>query len=237
MEKVIVAIVVSCTACGNVEGLRAQDIYALQSRGSSSVYGLVTNARTGAPIAGATVLVGGKSTQTEGDGTYGIEGLAPIEATGAASVHGYQSVSLLFKLDSGANLRNFSLEPNGCGRSDCRPGEFCSGDSCVTGASLSGSVVSACTGQALEALVQIDGKAQCSTSYKGAIFDLRELTPGGWLTLSVGKTGYLPWSNRVTLQVGPNAVDAVRLTPEGGCDAEPMAAACHCIATNCQPSP
>ncbi|MBL8953757.1 MAG: carboxypeptidase regulatory-like domain-containing protein [Myxococcaceae bacterium] len=234
MEKMITALALVLAACGTLEPLSAQDIYGLRSGSGTSVYGLVKNARTGAPLVGVTLLIGGRSTLSENDGTYLIEGLAPIEATGEVAVHGFQSVSVRFTLERGANLRNFELEPNECGRANCLPGEFCSSSGCSPGATLSGSVFNACDNTALDALVRIDGAAICTESSKGAFFQLKGITPNGPQVISIGKTGYLPFTKTISLNTGLNAMDPVKLTPEAGCSAIPAPAACVCTAAGCQ---
>jgi hypothetical protein len=234
MEKVIAVLALICTACGNLEGLTARDIYDLQTASRTSVYGLVTSARTHAPIAAATVLVGSQSAVSEGDGTYRLDGLSPGEVTGEVSVHGFQSLSTRLTLVRGPNYHKFELEPNECGRNDCQPGEFCSGNQCVAGATLSGSVLNACDDTALGALVRIDGKAICVDALKGSYFQLKELTPGGPHVISVGKIGYKPYTGTVTLNAGFNIIDTVLLTPENGCGAAPATVACVCEAENCQ---
>ncbi len=226
MEKVIACLGLLCAACGNVESLRADDISGLQNRSTTWVYGIVMNARTGAPIEGVTVLVGGRSDVAKRDGTYRIDGLAAIEATGSTSVHGFGPASLFFKLETGANLRDIFLEPNECGRSDCRPNEFCSGNQCVSGATLTGTVVNGCTGGPLDARVTVDGKSVCANDVKTGFYKLENLTPGAQI-VAVGKVGWQAFSRTITLNAGPNAMDAVTLMPQGGCSAMPAPAACQ----------
>jgi len=225
MEKVI-ALGLLCAACGNVEPLRADDFSGLQNRSTTWVYGLVMNGRTGAPLPGATVLVGGRSGVSRDDGTYRVDGLVAIEATGSASVHGFAPASLFFKLESGANLRDIVLEPNECGRYACRPGEFCAGDQCVRGASLTGSVLNGCTGGPLDARVTVDGRSVCSDTGKTGFYKVEDITPGPQ-TVAIGKTGWQVYSRQLTLNAGPNTIDTVMLMPLGGCSPMPAPSVCQ----------
>ena len=60
---------------------------------TSTVKGIVTDAATGAPIDGASVLANGTAATTASDGTYEIAGLAPGAVTIEASAPGYQSAT------------------------------------------------------------------------------------------------------------------------------------------------
>ena len=51
--------------------------------------GLVTNARTGAPLSGASIQVNGSSTAADPNGAYRLEGLEVTEAVGSASAQGF----------------------------------------------------------------------------------------------------------------------------------------------------
>lgn len=235
MEKMTAALLVLC-ACGNVDGLTSEDLYGLNPNPRVWLSGLVTNARTGAPLSGVSVQVDGNSTTSNGAGAYRLEGLSTSQGTGSASVHGYQVYTLSLQLRAGANARDIALEPQECGRFTCDSGEFCRNDACVPAASLSGGVTSACDGSALDARVTIDGKSTCSSASSGkTFFELEGLTPGGPQTLSAGKTGWQALTVTVTLQPGFNVAPRLELIPIGGCSAAPPAdVRCTCTQANCQ---
>ena len=239
MEKVMLTCAaLFLAACGNVEGLRSEDIYGLSPDPKVWLYGQVTNARSGAPLPGASIQVQGYSTAADRNGAYRFDGLDVVDTTGSASMHGFQPYPLTLNLRPGANARDIALEPFECGRFSCAEGEFCDEQAgeCVRAATLSGSAVSACDGAGLDVRVTIDGKSTCGSSGSGkAYFSLRNLTPGGPHTLSIGKAGYQAFSTQITLQPGFNALDPVQLTPVGGCAmGNPPWVACSCTQTNCQ---
>lgn len=104
---------------------------------------------------------------------------------------------------------------------------------CVPAATLTGGVVSACTGLALSARVTIDGKSTCSTTGK-AYFRLQGLRPGGPQRLAVGKEGYAPASQDLVLEAGFNALGDVALSPARGCGAAVADVPCSCTSASCQ---
>lgn len=239
MEKVMLTFAaLGLCACGNVEGLRSEDIYGLSADPKVWLNGQVTSARSGAPLPGVSIQVQGYSTASDRNGAYRLDGLDVVDTTGSASLHGYQPYALSLSLRPGANTRDIALEPRECGRWSCGADEFCdeANGMCVMGATLSGSAVSACDGAGLDVRVTIDGKSTCGSSGSGkAYFSLRNLTPGGPHTLSIGKAGYQAFSTQVTLQPGFNALDPVQLTPVGGCAmGNPTWVACSCTQSNCQ---
>lgn len=237
MEKVTCSLAVLLCACGNIDGLKSEDIFGLSPNPKVWLYGLVTNARSGAPLSDVSIQVEGRSTSSDRNGAFRIEGLDVVEASGTASAHGFQPYSLALNLRPGANARDIALEPQECGRYSCAGDEFCdeANGQCVQGAILSGSVVNACNGAGLDARVTIDGKSTCSSASSGkAYFQLKNLTPGGPQILSIGKINFAPVSMQITLVPGFNAIDPVALTPIGGCASTPSYEACMCTQTNCQ---
>ena len=239
MERVIAALaLVWCTGC-NVEGLRKSDIYGLAPDPEVWLYGLVTNARTGAPLPGVSIQVEGRSSTSDANGAYRIEELDAIDASGTASVHGFQTLSMSLNLHPGANARDIALQPQECGRFMCTDAEFCDPPNgmCVTGATLSGSVINDCDETAVDARVTIDGKSVCSTGFRSgkAYFQLKNLTPGGPHVISIGKPDFIPYAGQLTLQPGLNAMDPVRLRPKDGCPGSGAAySVCTCTETTCQ---
>lgn len=117
----------------------------------------------------------------------------------------------------------------------CGSGQVCdpAAQACVSAATLSGGVVSACTRLALSARVTVGGKSTCSTRGK-AYFQLIDLVPGGPQRLAAGKEGYQPLSLDLTLEPGFNTVPELELTPAGGCGAAVEDVACSCTAASCQ---
>jgi hypothetical protein len=235
MEKVICALAVLLGACG-IEPLTSEDIFGLSPDPKVWLTGLVTNARTGAPLADVSIQVDGLATRSDRYGAFRLDGLDVVETTGTASVHGFHSYQLALNLRPGANARDIALEPRECGRFTCNAGEFCdpSRQQCVQGGVLTGAVVSICDGAALDARVTIGGFSTCSTALSGkAHFELRNLPPGGPQTLSVGKVGYQAFSTQLHIVNGFNAADMVRLEPIGGCMASrPTNVPCSCTETN-----
>lgn len=237
MEKVKLTLVaaLACSACG-VEGLRSEDIFGLEPDPKVWLYGAVTNGSTGAPLRDVAIQVEGYSTLSDARGAYRLDGLDPAQVEGTASIHGFLPYQLVASLRPGANTHNIVLQPRECGRFTCAANQFCLADACVQAAKLSGGVVDACNGGAISARVTIDGKSTCSSALSGkTYFELDRLTPGGPHTLSVGKTGYQAFSTQLTLTPGLNAVDAVQLTPLGGCAAgSPQDVPCTCTQPTCQ---
>ena len=231
-------VVLLLTACGGVEGLKSEDIFGRSPHPKVWLYGLVTNARSGASLSQVSIQVEGFSTASDANGAYRIDGLQVQETSGSASAQGFQVQTVSLNLRPGANSRDIALEPQGCGPNSCASNELCdvANGACLRAATLSGIVVSDCTGEAIDARVTIDGKSTCSTAFSGkAFFQLRNLTPGGPQLLAVGKTGYQAFSTQVTLQAGFNAIDPVRLVPIGGCaSGNPANEACTCTQSYCQ---
>lgn len=125
-----------------------------------------------------------------------------------------------------------------CGGATCATTQYCDPvrTTCVEGASLTGSVVSACDEEALTARLTIGGKATCTTAFGGkAYVELLGLAPGGPQTLAIGKTGYQAFSMQITLNVGYNVFDTVKLTPLSGCTGgNPADVECTCNEPNCE---
>ncbi|MBK7864990.1 MAG: carboxypeptidase regulatory-like domain-containing protein [Archangiaceae bacterium] len=233
-----VALVVALCGCGNVPGLTSEDFYGLSPNPRVWLHGQVTHAGTGAPLPDVAIELSGYSTRSDRNGAYRLDGLTATEVSGSASAHGFLPQPLSMTLRPGANTRDIALQPQACGRYTCTADQFCDGNrgECVKGATLTGSVVDACTGAGLDARVTVDMKSLCSSAASGkSYFELKNITPGGPQVLAVGKTGYQAFSKALTLQPGFNVVDAVALTPLGGCAAgTPTNVACTCTESYCQ---
>lgn len=120
----------------------------------------------------------------------------------------------------------------------CPEGQVCGATgACVVGASLSGSIVDVCTGEALNARVTIAGESTCSGAGKLPYFSLSGLKPGGPYTLAVGKLGYRSYVTTRDLAPGNNTQGLISLEPSDGCPNSPAPAACECADNFCQPRP
>ena len=213
--------------------LTSDDVWSLDPNGRALLEGLVTDRDTHLPLEGATVQFGSRSASAGADGRYRLERMTPGEVDGVVAQAGYVAQSVTATLSSGSNALDFELEPLPCG--GCGADQVCDAAqrACVRAATLSGGIVSACTGLALSARVTIGGFSTCSLNGK-AYFVLNGLTPGGPQRLAVGKQGYEPVGQDLTLQPGFNTVPDVQLTPVGGCGVTPTEVACSCTTANCQ---
>jgi len=78
--------------------------------------GTVTNASSGAPVAGATVSVAGKTATTASDGSYAISGIAGGAYTMTVSAAGYQTWSSTVTVTNGITTTvNVALMPSASG--------------------------------------------------------------------------------------------------------------------------
>lgn len=59
----------------------------------ANLYGVVTDAETGYPIAGVKVTIDGLVTYTDANGRYAFEGLAPGSYTSTFEKEGYETVT------------------------------------------------------------------------------------------------------------------------------------------------
>jgi len=75
------------------------------------VSGLVREASTQTPIAGASVTIGGKSATSGADGTFAITGIAVGSQSASVTKTGYQPYSGTVVISAGANVCNFTLSP------------------------------------------------------------------------------------------------------------------------------
>jgi hypothetical protein len=77
---------------------------------SGTITGTVTNAKTGAGIAKASINCGsGYSAKTSSDGLYSIANVAPAKYTCTASANGYRTSTQTVDVSAGANTANFNL--------------------------------------------------------------------------------------------------------------------------------
>jgi hypothetical protein len=195
--------------------------------------GLVLDADTGAALEGATVSAGAVTTTSSVTGAFTLEGLMAGRVSGAATKVGYEASRFELTLGPGDNRGDLALSALPCG--GCSAGQVCEpvARQCVAPASLTTTVVDACTGAAITAKVRVQGAAACSTGTRGFL-ELRGLVPGASQTMAVGKAGYQPLNRVVTLQSGFNAEPTVSLTPLLGCAMPTVDVACTCTEPECQ---
>jgi hypothetical protein len=195
--------------------------------------GLVLDADTGGGLEGATVSAAGVTATSSATGAFTLEGLMAGPLSGTATKAGYTPRSFTVTLGPGDNRSDVALSALPCG--GCPGGQVCEpvARQCVAPASLTTTVVDACTGAAITAKVRVQGAATCSAGPRG-FFELRGLVPGASQTMAVGKTGYQPLNRVVTLQPGFNAEPTVSLTPLSGCATPTVDVACTCTEPGCQ---
>lgn len=163
---------------GQVVSLGTIRLVALSGVGVIS--GILTNAETGDPIAGAVVEASGTMTSsatTTSDGSYSMS-VAPGSVTITASADGFDPVSAAGTVVDGGTLRfSPALYPTGTSP----------GGSQVT---VKGRVTDAETGQALSgASVQIVGTAFSGMTDGAGLFDLTGVD-AGILTIDISSAGY-----------------------------------------------
>lgn len=82
--------------------------------GTGTVSGTVLDARTGGPIAGATVSIAGQSTVTSGDGAFLFNGVPAGTQTLTAAASGYTTAMESVAVpDGGSVVENLTLSPTG----------------------------------------------------------------------------------------------------------------------------
>ena len=221
------------TGCG-LPGLTSEDVFALEPVPRAWVYGVVTDARTNGPVAGATIQVAGILTSSDSNGAFRVDGLTAGANGLAVSREGFQTLAQTLPIKAGANRLDPRLDRVTCGT--CGLSEVCDSVAgrCVEAASISGDIVNVCTGAVVVARVTVDGRSTCAIPGKG-YWQLTGLKPGGPQALVAGKDGYEPYRTDVTLVSGFNVVDKISLNPVGGCSAPPPTETpCTCIALGCQ---
>jgi hypothetical protein len=220
-------------ACG-LPPLTSEDVYGLSPTPRVWLQGVVTDARTMAPVADATVQLEGETTRTDANGTFRLEsGLLAGATSLTVSRAGFATSVTPLLLRAGANRVEVQLEVPSCAA--CASDEVCddANGRCVKQATVSGDVVDDCTGQGIAAKVTLAGASTCSGDGKG-YFELKRLAPGGPHTLAIGRQDYQALSSTLTLNGGLNALGQLRLKRVGGCASTPQPLACLCTTANCQ---
>lgn len=196
--------------------------------------GTARNSATNAPVEGVTITVGPRSTSSDAAGAFRLDGLPEGQVSGFAVKPGYERSDFTVTLAANENVKDVALTRLPCG--GCSQGLLCNraSDQCEAPATISLSVVDACTGIGVAARVVMQGFATCSTSSRGFAM-LNGLTPGGPQTLAVGKPGYRAASSMVTLVSGFNALPEVRLERVMDCSVPITDEGCSCTGPECQP--
>ena len=176
-----------------VAGANTQDL----GLTANTLTGVVTDAITSLPIAGATVQVtdssnGVHTVTTDAAGHYGVTNLPTGPATVTASQTGYASASASPTIVPGANTQDLSLTAN----------------------TLTGQVTDAGTHQPIAgATVQVvdsAGTTNTLTTDASGYYGVTNIATGV-ATVTVSKTGYNPATATPTIVAGPNTQD-VQLT-------------------------
>src|SRR5438132_8974491 len=174
-------------------------------QGNGTLAGTVTDAPSGAPIAGATVSYSGtgpdghpvaSSTTTDGTGHYSVGGLAVTSYTVTAQASGYQSSQPATATVGGRSptTQNFALTSQST--------------------TLSGTVTDASTGKAIAGATVSAGGSSATTNGSG-VYSIAGLAPGTY-TATATATGYASQSASVTMAGGANTTQNFSLTPNPG---------------------
>lgn len=199
----------------------------------ASLTGTVSHARTNAPLENALISVGQTTVRSNAAGVFVVDGLMVGAVEGSVVLQGFERKTFQQTLHGGSNRLDVSLTPIPCG--GCATGLVCDvgSNTCLEPARISFNVTDACTGIGLSARVVIQGKATCSTGFRG-FAELRDLLPGGPQVLAAGKDHYQAASVMVTLNPGFNAQMTIMMTPIGGCSVTPQDVPCVCDTAECQ---
>jgi hypothetical protein len=158
--------------------------------GAARVSGVVTDAATGAPLAGASVTVAGQTAVTGADGRYSIGGLAAGTLPVQVSAAGYTARGLALVLDG---IAEFNLPPISLSK-DAPPG---------TTGTVSGIVTAKVGGAPLAGVtVTVSGSASMSaTTGADGSYRLDGIAPGA-VTVSATRSGYVGAGGTASVQAG-----------------------------------
>jgi hypothetical protein len=176
-------------------GQAASKNFALAPTGVGTVSGVVTDAVTGSPVAGATVSYLGGSTTTDSGGLYTLASLPDGNTTVTATHAGYTDQSAVVVITTGSTIeQDFALAP--------LPG------------SIGGVVTDSLTGRPIAgAAVSYSGGA-VTTNGSGA-YSFTGVTEGSY-AVSAGRAGYSGQSQQVSVGPGANAAQNFPLAPLPG---------------------
>lgn len=222
MRTMVAAVVLA--GCGLPE-LTSEDVFGREANPHAWVYGTVVDASSKAPIAEATVQLARGTTTTDANGAFRIDGIAVGDGELEVSKEGYAVGGYPVRIHAGGNRLELPLTAARC---SCGGGQACDFNTggCVPEAIITGVIVDACTGAALVAKITVNGVSGCAVDVKG-YWEVRGLSPGGPQTLVAGYGGYQPYTTKVTLKSGFNAIDKISLERVGGCGAVPPSWVCR----------
>ena len=182
---------VSGIGSGRIDAYRA--VTEVAGSPSGAIAGTVTDAATGASLAGATVTDGTTSAVTNTNGAYTLSNVAVGNYTVSASAPGYSTASQGVAVTAGqSSTAGLALTKTA-----------------TTGA-ISGRVTDAATGAGIAGAAVSDGSASATTDSTGA-YTLASV-PAGPSTLSASAAGYTNASQTVSVTAGQTTAAAVALT-------------------------
>ena len=160
------------------------------SPGAARLSGVVTDAATGAPLAGASVTVAGQTAITGADGRYSLGGLAAGTLSVQVSAAGYAARGLALVLDG---IAEFNLPAIALSK-DAPP---------ATTGTISGVVTAKAGGAPLAGVtVTVSGSASMTaTTGADGSYRLDGVAPGA-LSVSATRSGYVGAGGSASLQAG-----------------------------------
>jgi hypothetical protein len=179
------------------------DAGSLPCQGSGTLTGTVTDAGSGAPIAGATVSYSGTgptgpvngSTTTDQAGHYSVSAIAVSSYSVTAQAGGYQSQTATSVVGGGSTAtQNFALTSSA--------------------STLTGTVTDAVAGTPVSGATVSAGTASASTNANG-VFTITGLAPGTY-TATASATGYAAQSASVTITAASTTTQNFALSPNPG---------------------
>ncbi|MEA2633982.1 MAG: large repetitive protein [Chloroflexota bacterium] len=172
-------------------------------QGNGTLAGTVTDAGSGAPIAGASVSYSGTgpagpvsgSATTDGAGHYSIGGIAVTSYSMTAQTGGYQSQSATATVGGGSTTtQNFALTSQAT--------------------TLTGTVTDASTARPIPGATVSAGTSNATTNGSG-VYSISGLAPGAY-TATTTATGYASQSASVTMTAGATTTQNFALAPNPG---------------------
>jgi len=159
-----------------------------------TISGHVTNANTGAAIAGATVSFSGGSTRTDSNGAYAFSNVASGTYSVTASQAGFTSQTSSVTVSAGAtSTLDFHLNP------------------ASTPGSISGHVTNSATGAAIAgAMVSFSGGA--TTTDSSGAYSFSNVAPGTYNVMA-SQVGFISQTNSVTVSSGATSTLNFQLSP------------------------
>jgi hypothetical protein len=161
-----------------------------------SISGVVSDARTGLPLSGATVSYSGGQAVTDAAGAYSIDPVAEGSYSVSAAANGYADQAQSVSVGPGQSVaQNFALGPAGVGN-------------------VVGQVTDAYTGLPVGGAT-VRHLGEQTTSDSSGMYSLNAL-PDGDTTLTASSAGYVDQSVTVNVTSGDPTVQDFQLTPKPG---------------------